>query len=190
MPWAKVVTRSFLSADGTVMGGVFDIRARGAMRFLQLISVLPRRLRAVEFETELSDGTFVTTSDAKQASKASEFTGISRQFLPQGTAPAKLFEAHQHHLRAQLDAKPDVTPMISHTAKDLWASQDRQQMIKSRHRNSAEYDPAENVARIVGKPLNELQRAAAEEAAALHAERLAGRQQTGQQFIDTRSLDL
>jgi hypothetical protein len=103
---SKAVIRSFLSADGQIMAGAFDLRMGGLARWLQLFGVLPRKLSAVDLETELTDGTFVTTSDAAQAAKASEFPGISRQFLAPGTPPAELLAAHQQHLQWIISQKP------------------------------------------------------------------------------------
>jgi hypothetical protein len=177
-PWAKAVIRSFLHVDGKVMAGVFDIRMSGWQRSLQVIGLMPRSLRAIDMETELSDGSFVTTSDAVQAGKTLEFPGISRRFLPAGTSPADLSVAHRDHLRDLLAQKTaSVIPLVLRSFADLCASQDRLQLLKSSHRSSAAFDAAAQLARIAGRPLTDPQSEMAREVADLHAQRVREEQQ-------------
>jgi len=156
------------------MGAVFDVRTSGAVAASQLLGKTPRKLRAVDLETELSDGSFVTTSDATQAAKASEFTDISRVFLPQGTPPAQLLAAHREHLQQILAAKPGVSPVVVRSFDELRESQNRLHMLKSQHRSSPAYNLADQISRISGEPLNAAQQEMADEAAAMHSRRMSG----------------
>ena len=67
----------------------------GLHRVMQFIGLHARDLRIVEFESELSDGSFVTTSNCTEAAKVSEFPGISRQFLWKSVTPAELYAAQR-----------------------------------------------------------------------------------------------
>ncbi len=170
--WSRAVIRCFLSIDGTAMAGVYDIHFYSWQRVMQWVGLLARDLRTVEFESELSDGSFVSTSNATGAEKASEFPGISRQFLSKNSTPAELYAAHCAHLQRVLSEKPGILPYSFKSFDELCAAQDRQNQLKSRHRNSLAFDPAADIARINGKPLTPDQQAMAEEAAEIHARRI------------------
>jgi hypothetical protein len=174
MPMARSVLRAFLSSDGTIMGAVYDVRFSGWMRLLQWIHVLPWNLNVIEMETELSDGTFVITSAASLASKTTEVPGIFREFLPTESSAADILEAHRTHLARTLSKSPrsGICAIVMRTMEDLSASQDRQQRIKSRFRNSSAFDPASEMERIAGKPLTPEQRPLAEHARELQARRV------------------
>ena len=144
----------------------------GWHRVMQFIGLHARDLRIVEFESELSDGSFVTTSNCTEAAKVSEFPGISRQFLWKSVTPAELYAAHRAHLQRVLSEKPGILPYSFKSFDDLCAAQDRLDQLKSRHRNSLAFDPAADIARINGKPLTPDQQAMAEEAAEIHARRI------------------
>jgi hypothetical protein len=171
--WSRAVLRAFLSSDGAVMAAVYDMRVTGWYRVLQWMGVISRDFRTKEFESELSDGSFVCTSDGGDAGKTLEFPGISRRFLPKATTPAELFAAHQDHVREMLSQHPGVTVVILRSFDDLCAAQDRQNRMKSRHRNSSDFDPAANIASVNGKSLTPAQEEMAQEAAKAHAQRIA-----------------
>ena len=170
----RAVIRTFLSGDGTTMVGVYHARFGGWVRLLAIIGLLPRKHQITDFETELSDGTFVTTSDASSAGKTSEFPGVSRLFLTPGVSTADLWAAHMDHLGRELAGRQNgVTAVVMRTYEDLGASQDRLQLLKCEYRNSAMFDPAAECARVSGKPLTPEQQAMADETARLHRERVA-----------------
>jgi hypothetical protein len=172
----RAVIRTFLSGDGTAMCGVYHARFGGWVGLLSLIGVLPRKLKITDFETELTDGTFVTTSDAQSAVKTTEFPGISRIFLPLGTPTTALWAAHREHLQRELAGRESgVRAVVLRTYEELGASQDRLQLLKCGHRNSPAFDPAAEIALSSDKPLTAEEQALADEAARLHRERMAKR---------------
>lgn len=170
-PWMRSVLRAFLSSDGTVVGLVYNIRFLSWYRGLQLIGVISRDMRTTEFETELSDGSFVSTSNATDAGKTSEFPGLSRKFFPKSTPPSELYANHREHIREIVSERPGITPLVLRSFEDLCAASDRQNDLKSRHRNSPDFDPAAEIAKIAGKPLTAEQQEMARQAADLHAQR-------------------
>lgn len=170
-PWMRSVLRAFLSSDGTVMGAVYNVRLLSWYRVVQLIGVISRDMRTTEFETELSDGSFVSTSNATDAGKTSEFPGLSRKFFSKSTLPSELYANHREHIREIIFERPGVTLLVLRSFEDLCAAQDRQNQLKSRHRNSANFDMAAEIAKVVGKPLTAEQQEMAQQAADLHAQR-------------------
>ncbi len=174
--WLKcrAVIRTFLSRDGTTMAGVYHARFGGWVRLLAMVGLLPRKHQITDFETELSDGTFVTTSDASSAGKTSEFPGVARLFLSPGVSTADLWAAHTEHVGRELAGRQGgVMAVVMRTYEELGAAQDRLQLLKCAYRNSAAFDPAAECARVAEKPLTPEQQAMADEAARLHRERIA-----------------
>lgn len=172
--WMKCrsVIRTFLSSDGATMGGVYHARFGGFVGILSKIGVMPRKIQVTDLETELSDRTFVTTSDAPMAGKSSEFPGISRLFLPTRTSASELWEAHCEHVREELERREGrARPVILRTFEELCASQDRLQLLKSRHRNSPGFDAGAEVMRHGNAAVTPEQREMADEVARLHRER-------------------
>jgi hypothetical protein len=164
-PWARAVIRCHLDADRTAMAGVYDVRMRNWYRGLQLMRVLPGDFRTIDLETELSDGRFVATSNASEAAKASDFTGIHRRFFSKDVPIADLVEHHRQHVRECLAIGDGIAaePVAHADLVAYRASQDRMQILKSKHRASAAYDPAEEIARITGRPLGPQESAVAEQ---------------------------
>jgi hypothetical protein len=75
-------------------------------------------------------------------------------------------------VREELEQKGGrVTPVILRTFEDLCASQDRLQLLKSRHRNSAAFDAGAEVIRHGNGEMTPEQVELAEEVARLHRER-------------------
>lgn len=175
VPGARAVLRTLLSRDGTTMSAIYDVRLRGWMRLLQLVRLLPPDLRCVEFGVEFDDGSFVETGNAFAASTSSEFPDVSRRLLPARTPTADVYAAHEAHLAEVRVARPAATPVVHRDFRDVCAAQDRLDMLKSRHRNSADYDPAAELERIAGGNMSAADRELAADVARRHAERVAER---------------
>jgi len=165
--WSVAVIRVLLSGDGTTMAGVYHVRFRGFPRLLQWVGALSRRIQVVDLETELSDGSFVTTSNAPDAGKALVDPRVSRIFLPPYTSPADLQRAHDQHRARVLAALPGVAPRRLAWFKDVCESQDRLQAIKSDFRRSHQFDRVKELETIAGRPLTEADVALAHEIEAL-----------------------
>ncbi len=172
--WMKCrsVIRTFLSSDGATMVGVYHARFGGLVGLLQKIGVMPRKIQVTNLETELSDRTFVTTSNAAMAGKSSEYPGISRYYLPPGTSGSELWAAHCQHVREEVEQKGGkVMPVILRTFEEMGAAQDRLQLLKSRHRNSPAFDAGAEVVRLGNGTMTPEQLEMADEVARLHRER-------------------
>jgi len=67
-------------------------------------------LRIVEFDSPLTDGTTVTTSNAANLASMDEISGRSRRLLPDGTPVEEVLARHREHLLTVLADKPGVSP--------------------------------------------------------------------------------
>jgi hypothetical protein len=168
-PWARGVVRCLLDTGGTVTAGVYNVKLRGWYRLFQIFGALSRDLRTIDLETELSDGQFVTTSTAGDAALASEFTGVHRRFYPKDVGVADLVERHREHVTEAVAAcAQGVHPVALRNFRDVRASQERLQVLKSAHRASPDFDPGEEVERIARGPMTDQERRVAEHVRELH----------------------
>lgn len=154
-PWARAVIRCFLDETNTVMAAIYDVEMRNG---------ISGDFRTIDLETELSDGRFVATCNAPEAAKASDFPGIHRRFFSRDVPIADLVEHHRQFVRECQSARQGISaePVVITSFEAYRASQDRMQILKSKHRNSAEYDPAEEIQRVMGHPLSPQERAVAD----------------------------
>jgi hypothetical protein len=159
-PRNHAVIRCLLGDDGTTMAGVYHLKLLGPMRIFQWIRVLPRRLKAIECETELSDGTFVTTTDTEAINKSLKYPFIDAWQFPSKTPVARLVAEHRNHVAAILALRNGVTAMRCTSYADLRASQDRLHLLKAAYRASPEFDHAAEWQKILGRPLSPAQREA------------------------------
>jgi hypothetical protein len=156
----RSVLRVMVSEDGGTHAAAYHARFFGLFRLMQLIRVAGRHPRCMDLETELSDGTWVTTSNATDAAMALETPGISRRFTAGGAAATAVHQLHVEHLREVLASKgAGVEALRCHTLEEVFAAQDRSQQLKHAFRQSAAYDPVAEAEKIAGKPLTEAQRA-------------------------------
>jgi len=170
-PWAVTLLRALLSRDGTVMAGVYQVRLRSWARLLQLIGVLSRKMQVIDMDTELSDGTFITTGNEPMAGKTAEVPGISRLIVPHASVP-QMQAAHTEHVARTLAVKPGVTPLRFASFADLCKSQDRLQALKSKFRASPQFDKVKEIETMAGRSLSDEELAMAVEADELRRNRL------------------
>jgi hypothetical protein len=151
-PRNQSVLRVMLGDGGTVTGAIFHLRLFGVGRGLQFVGLLPRKLLTVEFETELSDGTFICTSNTLKADTTAPFPRISKLRLPAATPAEELLERHRDHLRQALAAAPGVRPLTFYSLEDVLESQNRQQAIKSAHKARIGYLDENELKSVLQKP--------------------------------------
>ena len=152
--WARAVIRILLSRDGTTTAGIYHVKLSGFPRVLQVFGLLSRNMRTVGLETELDDGTFVTTSNDRESNTTLEVPRMSRRQFPVVTAPDALLEQHGFHLADTLAAKPGTRPLAFRTLHEVLDSQNRSEEIKSAYRASPAFDHVAEMERVAGRPLN------------------------------------
>lgn len=126
--------RAMVSRDGTVTGALYDPRLRGLVFrvLLWLLRKLPGKV--TDFETELSDGTFIATSNAMAASTIGLPPSIHAAWLPMQTQPLTVYATHTARVQAYLSAHPGVSPVIIESTEAMLQSQDRQNALKAAFR--------------------------------------------------------
>ena len=121
------------------MAAVYHLRFFGSVRLLQLVGLLPRRMRTIDLESELSNGQFVSTGNTLGADTTAPFPGISKRRFPSGTPVEALLEAHREHLRDALAAEPGLTPRYFATLEGVLDRQNRQEQMKAAHKKAIGY---------------------------------------------------
>ena len=123
------VLRVLASADGTTAAAVYHVR-------------LPTGSdRVVEFDTELTDGTFVVTGNSADEDLITPTPAIRRHRELADTPPGELVRAHAANLAGR-----DVIPV--RTLADVLAAHARQYRLKAAHRKSVNAPAGDDVRRI------------------------------------------
>lgn len=132
-PTARVFIRSLRSGDEAVVCGLYHFCERGMLRFLtrKILS----DVRVCDLETELSDGSFVCTSNAPAATTF-DFGDNVVMYRVASPDVEQLLRAHEGAVAERLQSAPNVTVVRSRTAEDVRAFADRLQLAKSRYRRT------------------------------------------------------
>jgi len=97
----------------------------------------PKRVDALEFETELEGGTFLVTNGLKDSDKTADAGGIDKLRLPAGTPREKVLAEHRRRV-AQARAAGGVARVLN-TFDEVMASQLRLQDLKVAHQRNVGY---------------------------------------------------
>jgi len=100
-PKLRTFVRMLVSAEGTISSFLYHIQA--------MTPKGTHDIRAIELGSELSDGTFLVTSNTLQSGPAKTQPGIDSQRHPATTPPAELLRNHRERLRAALENRPGLT---------------------------------------------------------------------------------
>jgi hypothetical protein len=138
-PHQRTFIRVLLGADGTIMAGAYHIRN------------LSPEVRNMGLETEFSDGTFVTTSTAKD--KALPVPGIDAKRYPATTPPDELLHIHKERVAQKLRSDADITAVSIRNGDECVQSQRRQQAIRAKHKQATGLVGAEDLKKIKGRQL-------------------------------------
>jgi hypothetical protein len=78
VPDSRTFIRTTVSADGSIVGGAYHLKVRR-------VRGIPVEKRTIEFETEFSDGTFLSTSNAGAIARNFPVPGIDAKRCPEET---------------------------------------------------------------------------------------------------------
>jgi hypothetical protein len=145
VPESRAFYRTLVSADGTILGAATHTRIK--------VRDSHRNFRTIEFETELSDGTFVTTSNA--ALRLPTFPGIQSERLSAEIPPDEILRIHYERLARIRDSHPDFAATKLETIEDIIAFQRRMHAMRARHRRAIGYLNVELLEETLGRPLKE-----------------------------------
>lgn len=131
-----IVIRRFISADGANAAAVFQfVQGSGSMKV---------DLRVCDIETEFSDASFLTTSNAEASAAASLPKQIRSTKYPAGTSITELAARHEEAKRKLLGQEDGLRVVEIRKEADYEAMQHRQEAIKAAFRQGIGYlDPAE-----------------------------------------------
>lgn len=155
-PGMRTFIRTFLGDGGTVMAGIYHVKVRGLMGIFAFLRIIPRSMKVVEFDTEFSDETFLTTNNQAGLNVFADFPGIDVEQLETGTPPEKVLLRHRERLRDAVENGAE--PVVISTEESLLASQDRMHALKSRHKKQSGYVTRQEFAATAGGRLTDAQR--------------------------------
>jgi hypothetical protein len=154
--------RIMLNPDGTILGDVVHVQLQ-PLQADQMVRRFgyPRDMKIIAFETELSDGTFLETSNALD--RELPVPGFDVLRLPAETTPDELLRVHRERLSAVLKSRPFVTPARVETMEEATGFQQRLYALIAKHARSTGYATAADFKKFVGRPLNWIEERVAEE---------------------------
>jgi hypothetical protein len=154
-PAQRTFIRTVVSGDGSILGLAHHIQTatRGFLR----------DIKTVGFETELSDGTFVTTSNTSEAARTLPIPGIDSLRCPQATPIAELLRIHRERLANSMRSKPFLSATCIRTMENCIHFQHRMQAVSSKHKQSTGYIGAADLEQNCGRQLTARERGIARE---------------------------
>lgn len=123
--------RVMVSEDGTIVAGIYHARAKGATNVPGTNSY-----HIVDFESAMSDGRSVTTSNAELAGALTSPPEILAEFHAFATMPFMLLERHRRRIQGYVEGNPGVSPVQFGTIEQVLEHQARMDEIKTRFREA------------------------------------------------------
>ena len=146
--------RSFLRVmtgdEGAVMAAIYHVKVRGIFRALQWFGVIPKQLKMVDLETELSDGSYIVSCNSKGADTTGAVPRVARfQYAPETTAE-EVLRLHREQLQQAMIREPRLSPVPARTLEEVLASQNRLQEIKNAHKKKIGYMDSRELQHMTG----------------------------------------
>lgn len=129
----RIMIRVLISNDGTIMAGLYHPKPKLWIGILLwFLRSLPGKI--VDLESELSDSSFIVTSNAEAALPMSSPPLIYTEYLMKNTGIEAILERHHKRLTDYLRQKPTVFVKKVFSHSEVVASQNRMNAIKAAHR--------------------------------------------------------
>ncbi|MEO6436544.1 MAG: hypothetical protein ABIP55_12405 [Tepidisphaeraceae bacterium] len=158
--------RSFLrvlSGDaGAVTAAVYHVNLRGLFRLMQFFGAVPKQLKIIDLETELSDGTFLVTCNFKGADTTGPVPRITRFQYSSETTAEELLRLHREQVEQARRRDAAVVPVLARTLEEVLASQNRLQEIKNAHKQKMGFMDSKELESIAGQWTPQVQEVADE----------------------------
>ncbi len=133
-PRLRTFIRGLVSHDGTIMAGIYHMKPLGWLRLQVWLGML-KNVKALDLETEFSDGCFVITSTAPKELCLTNPPEIAREHYPPGTSMEEMLESHKQRVSQYLRANSHIACIPIRSLANMLASQNREMAIRSAHRN-------------------------------------------------------
>jgi hypothetical protein len=145
---APTMIRSLVSSDGRIVAAYYQVRPRWKRLWGKVLTGLKngrwfdapmllvrmgRTRHCVEFSSELSDGRFLSSSNAEAAERVGMPAELDRKFHKNGTSWHVLLAEHRDRLTTAL-ARGGMEAVVSRTAEDMEARFERESALKRAHR--------------------------------------------------------
>jgi hypothetical protein len=135
----------------------------------------PPHLKTIELETELSDGTFVVTSNTLEAAPLPPVPLVDSLKFPRDTDSELLLQAHSDRIAKRLGAPIGISATTVSTVEEAYKFQQRLHAIVATNWRERGYLTREDFAKIKGRSLSVDQEGMVEEFEKLKAaERKSG----------------
>ncbi|NET09620.1 MAG: hypothetical protein F6K16_33935 [Symploca sp. SIO2B6] len=152
-PKDSTFIRLCLSQDGCVLGACYHYPLSWLVRLLQFIGLMPKGGQVIDFESELSDGSFVVTSNCLEMETTADIPNIHRHLFLHNTSALELLNHHKQTLKEFHSQGIIPVPMYSY--EDMEAAQHRLQAIKNGYRASVGFVMDEDIDNAAGKHYRE-----------------------------------
>lgn len=131
---SAIMVRTMLSRDGVVVSALYHPHVKSF--WLRLVLWLLRKLpgKVTDMETEFSDGSFVSTTNAASAAAIENGPMIQSEFLAAETPTLEVLERHQVRVAEHLRERPGITARVVNNFDDMLAAQHRMNALKAAYR--------------------------------------------------------
>ena len=132
-PQLRTFIRCLVNEDGTITAGIYHVTPKGHMKVLQLLRVI-QSAKAIDLETEFSNGCFLGTTNAKPTLK--QPAKIMAKYVPLTTPVIELLKIHKKRIQEYIAKNPKIHAIPIHSLQEAIESQNRQNAIQAAHRKS------------------------------------------------------
>jgi hypothetical protein len=133
---APVFIRGMSGDGGRIVAGIYHFRPTGWKVWLARLQGGGKQAKVVDFETHLSDGSCLTTSNATGARLISLPPQILVDYLPSGCAPLEVLEIHRRRLAGYLAEHPEAEVLPITTNEQAIEAAHRIEELKAEFRRS------------------------------------------------------
>lgn len=133
-PEMQTVVRLFVIGHGQISAAAYHARVAGRQGFLARLVLGKREFRVVDFQTAMSDGSFVLTSNAGDMLALTSAHEIKKCSLGE-VIPLKVHQ-EQHIARVKQFCSETVQPLVANTMSELMRLEEIQYRIEQEHRKS------------------------------------------------------
>jgi hypothetical protein len=130
LPNMRTAIRNLTGDGGAVTASVWQVKLRGSQRARAFLRLLKGDMRVVEFGTEFSDGTFLTTLNNLGLDSSGDVREIRRMRLPNETPVEELVEIHRQRVAAFLADHAHVLPVPMRSEREIRGSWARAHALK------------------------------------------------------------
>jgi Zn-dependent protease len=146
----KPIIRSFVSSDGSVLGDYCVLKPKTGRLLKMFLSfrwiLAPKKVfkayaikENANFETEFSDGTFITTNNTLGGSSLSSPPSVRSERMPRDTPFEVLLARHKQRVTEYLENTPDAHVVQVHSVDDMLAMEQRLHTMTVAYRSSVNW---------------------------------------------------